>query len=153
MFKKILVPLDGSGLGECALQELKNVAGEGSVVILLRAMEMVSSLALESELDSESANNRLVDVERKNEKNARRKLDNVAANLKKKGLEAVIHIAWGHPADIIVDFASKKKVDLIVISTHGRGGISRWAFGSVTDKVLRSATVPVLVVTPKGCHL
>ncbi|MEW6142799.1 MAG: universal stress protein [Chloroflexota bacterium] len=153
MYKKVLVPLDGSDLAQCAVNEVRNVVGEGSQVILLRVMEVISSLVLQAGLEAESPNTDLAKMERKNADSARRNLERIAAKLKKKDIEAKTAIVWGRPADMINDYASKNKVDLIVISTHGRSGISRWAFGSVADRVLRSATVPVLVVTPKGCHL
>ncbi|MDD5081866.1 MAG: universal stress protein [Dehalococcoidales bacterium] len=54
-------------------------------------------------------------------------------------------------ADIISEFATKQEADLIIIATHGRGGVSRWAYGSVADRVLRSACVPVLMVRPPAC--
>ena len=53
----------------------------------------------------------------------------------------------------ILEYAQNNNIDLIIISTHGRSGISRWAFGSVADKVVRTSTVPVLTVTPTGCRI
>jgi len=153
MYKRILVPLDGSELAQCAVNEIKNVVGEGSQVILLRVMEVVSSLVLEAGIQAEAPNSGIVEVERRNAETARRYLERIAARLKKNGIEAKTAVVWGRSADMIIDYTSKNNVDLIVISTHGRSGISRWAFGSVADRVLRSATVPVLIVTPKGCHL
>jgi nucleotide-binding universal stress UspA family protein len=55
-------------------------------------------------------------------------------------------VAEGMPADVIVDVAAHREVDLIVMATHGRSGISRWALGSVADKVLHSTTVPLVLV-------
>jgi len=153
MYKKVLVPLDGSELAQCAVNEVKSVVDEGGQVILLGVMEVVSTLVLEAGIQAEAPNSNLSEIERKNADTTRRHLERVAAKLKKNGIEAKPAIVWGRPADMIIDYAAKNKVDLIVISTHGRSGISRWAFGSVADRVLRSATVPVLVVTPKGCHL
>ena len=55
-------------------------------------------------------------------------------------------VQFGDPASVIVDTAGQLHVDAIVMSTHGRSGISRWIFGSVTNKVLGMAECPVLVV-------
>jgi nucleotide-binding universal stress UspA family protein len=57
----------------------------------------------------------------------------------------------GKPAEEIVNYATKNKVDLIIMASHGRAGVSRWAYGSVPDKVLRSSCVPVLLVKVPGC--
>ena len=59
----------------------------------------------------------------------------------------------GKPAEAIVDYAEKNGIDLIVMSTHGRSGPSRWALGSVADKVIRSSTVAVLICVPEGCRI
>ncbi len=56
-------------------------------------------------------------------------------------------------ADIIVEFAKNSATDLIIMSTHGRSGISRWAMGSVADRVIRGSTVPVLIAVPHGCRI
>jgi nucleotide-binding universal stress UspA family protein len=52
---------------------------------------------------------------------------------------------------MIADYASKNDVDLIIIATHGRSGVSRWVWGSVADHILRSACVPVLMIRAPGC--
>jgi nucleotide-binding universal stress UspA family protein len=57
----------------------------------------------------------------------------------------------GKVAESIADYATKNGVDLIIIATHGRSGVSRWVWGSVADRVLRSACVPVLMVRAPGC--
>ncbi|MFO7996764.1 MAG: universal stress protein [Dehalococcoidia bacterium] len=52
-------------------------------------------------------------------------------------------------ADAITEFVERNEVDLITIATHGRSGITRWAFGSVADKLMRLSSVPVLVIRPE----
>ena len=60
-------------------------------------------------------------------------------------------VVVGSAADEIIKASEELNVDLIAMSTHGRSGISRWAFGSVTDRVLRGGSKPVLMVrAPKG---
>jgi nucleotide-binding universal stress UspA family protein len=54
-------------------------------------------------------------------------------------------VASGNPADVILDYAASNAVDIITMSTHGLSGIKRWVFGSVTDKVLHSGDMPILV--------
>ena len=61
-------------------------------------------------------------------------------------------VVTGRAADNLADFAAKNEVDLIIIATHGRSGISRWIWGSVADRILHSSSVPVLIVRPPGCE-
>jgi len=76
-------------------------------------------------------------------------LDKVAATLKEQGITAETVAIAGSPAESILDYAQQNNVDIIVMSSHGRTGIARWAFGSVTEKVLKESPIPVLVVTHK----
>jgi nucleotide-binding universal stress UspA family protein len=83
---------------------------------------------------------------------AKNYLAKASGSLKKAGIAAETAIVHGIPADEILDYATKNGVDLIIMSTHGRSGVSRWAFGSVADRVLRHSTAPVLIVPPRGCR-
>lgn len=60
-------------------------------------------------------------------------------------------VLMGKAAETVAEYAEKNGVDLIVISTHGRSGVSRWVWGSTADKILRSACVPMLMVRAPGC--
>ena len=59
----------------------------------------------------------------------------------------------GTPADSLADYARKNKIDLIIIATHGRSGVSRWVLGSVADRILRSSSAPALMVRAPGCQV
>ncbi len=76
-------------------------------------------------------------------------LDGVGKSLKEKGLSVSSAAVVGSPAEQIIDYAKGNSVDLIAMSTHGRSGIGRWVFGSVTDKVLHAGDTPVLVIRPE----
>jgi nucleotide-binding universal stress UspA family protein len=80
---------------------------------------------------------------------AREYLHKVGDSLKGSGLEVALRVTTGHPADCIVASADELNADAIVMSTHGRSGISRWVYGSVTQKVLSVAHLPVMVIPPK----
>ncbi len=82
---------------------------------------------------------------------ADRYLDRVQRSLIKKGLDVETAVLLGNPAEAIVAYATKNEVDLIIMASHGRSGISRWASGSTTDRVFRSSCVPVLMVRAPGC--
>lgn len=62
-------------------------------------------------------------------------------------------IERGKPTEAILDYAKANNVDLIVMSTHGRSGVSKFMLGSVADRVVRHAVQPVLLVTPPGCRI
>jgi nucleotide-binding universal stress UspA family protein len=83
-------------------------------------------------------------------KEAEKYLARIQAKLSKEGLNAETKVLTGRPAETITDFTRREKVDLIALATHGRSGINRWVFGSVADKLVRSSSVPVLLIRPKG---
>jgi nucleotide-binding universal stress UspA family protein len=73
-------------------------------------------------------------------------LEKVSARLRKKKIKAHAVVAYGRDAVQICEYARKNKLHLIAMATHGRSGFSRWALGSVADKVLNCSQVPVLLV-------
>ncbi len=149
MYKKILVPLDGSELSECVLDHVTAIATGCRIpeVILLTVIEPVSQQVY-AELGEQLAR----DIQNKAPVDVNNYLLKVADSLKKDGLVVQTAVISGKATEKILDYANKNQVDLIVMSTHGRSGISRWAFGSVADRVLRHSRVPVLTVSPAGCR-
>jgi nucleotide-binding universal stress UspA family protein len=152
MYNKILAPLDGSELGECGLAHVKAIAtgcNAKEVIILgvVEALPYAGVLAAELGEDwNKSAAKNAEDF-------TREYLTEAANRLKEDNIPAKTAILHGKAADEILEYVKKNQVDLIVISTHGSSGIARWAFGSVADKVVRHATVPVLLVTPTSCRI
>jgi nucleotide-binding universal stress UspA family protein len=143
---KILVPLDGSKLAESSLVRLRTIVGPSTVseIVLLRVVEQVYSY----EIDALSqARHHVDDVEQRGKADAEVYLSSIAKNLGKEGISVKTAVVFGKAAESILDYAEQNNVDLIVISTHGRSGISRWAFGSVADKVAHYSKIPVLLVT------
>ena len=92
-------------------------------------------------------------IEKRNQVEVEGYLSQLADKLKKEGIAVQTVVAHGVPADEILNYTQNNQVDLIIMSTHGRSGVSRWAFGSVTDKVLRHSTVAVLTTSPAGCRI
>jgi len=175
MFERLLVPLDGSQFSECSLDKVKAVALGCKVgdVILLSVVEPLTasdsatlaqargSWGVRGEHTKE-VEGTLINhadyadhsLEHMGEKRSMSEayLAEIARRLAKEGIAARGEVVVGKAAETILDYADKHKVDLIVMSTHGRSGISRWAFGSVADKVARLAAVPLLLVPPAGCR-
>jgi nucleotide-binding universal stress UspA family protein len=151
MYTKILVPLDGSELSVCSLEHVKKVAAADGVseVILLRVVEPISpgDAAAWSQ-----AGYTITDVLNKNKAAAKDYLSQAANILINQGISVQTEVIEGRAAESILDYAEKNEVELIIISTHGRSGISRWTFGSVADRVVRHSTIPVLTITPSGCR-
>jgi nucleotide-binding universal stress UspA family protein len=149
MYQKILVPLDGSELAECVLPHVESIAkgcGAGGVVFLRVLDTYVSSTVrayLAEELMRQAGERARVIAEEY--------LDQVASRVQLDGVEVQKQLITGGVAESIAEYATKHGADLIIIATHGRSGVSRWVWGSVADRLLRSACVPVLMVRAPGC--
>ena len=153
MYQKVVVPLDGSQLSECSLGHLEAIAMGCNIpeVVLLRVVEPFTDYELGPLVDvgGEAVIKR--ENERKDE--AAGYISKLVEKLNKKGVSAKGEVILGRADEAILDYGKKNKVDLIIMSTHGRSGISRFAYGSVADRVARHSVVPVLLVTPAGCRI
>ena len=151
MYQKILAPLDGSDFSECSLDHVKAIATGCQVpeVVLLRVVEPIHSSDVAAYVEAGIDTTLLIkDVQQ----SAETYIARVAESLSKAGLPAKGVVVTGWAADSIMKYAEENGVDLIIMSTHGRSGISRWVMGSITDKVVRSSRIPVLSVSPPGCR-
>jgi nucleotide-binding universal stress UspA family protein len=148
MYKKILVPLDGSELAECVLPHVGFIAKSCSAgnIVLVRAFEPYVPSAAQVYLTEEQRK----EADEKAKQVAREYLDQVASRVKINGVKVQTQLITGRAAESIAEYATENDVDLIIIATHGRSGISRWVWGSVADRILRSASVPVLMVRAPG---
>lgn len=140
MFTKILVPLDGSELAESILPQVETLARDfGAEIVLLRAHTVQSGTFLGSNPYV------LADITRYECEAGHAYLDQMAAQLRAKGLSVKTILNDGRAANVILDTAEAVKADLIAITTHGRSGVGRWLMGSVADAVIHAAKVPVLL--------
>jgi len=156
VYKKILVPLDGSELAECVLPHVESIANGCVVqeVVFLRVVEPLHWVVgptydVEDSISFSKKDVRLIDSESK--VNAEKYLNQLVAQTQYKGVTIQSEVVMGRVAESITEYATKNGVDLIIIATHGRSGVSRWIWGSVTDRVLRSACVPILMIRAPGC--
>jgi len=140
MFERILVPLDGSELAEVALPYAEELAVRlGSRITLLYV----------SEPPDDQYHMHFFYMQRMAQsvgKGAETRTRQIA----KKEIKANWEILMGYPAEQIVKYADAEKISLIVISTHGRTGIGRWAIGGVAYKVVKAASQPVLLIRATG---
>lgn len=149
--RHVLVPLDGSPVAEAALPlGLAIARATGATLGLVRVAE-VYSMAPFARLGGSIApvdDELLEELIEHVRDEARAYLDAVVEEHRAPDIHIVWEVRVGRPAEEIIRAAQTTGADLIVMSTHGRGGLQRWAFGSVTDEVLRSRAAPVLVVPP-----
>jgi nucleotide-binding universal stress UspA family protein len=145
ILRKILVPLDGSNLSEAALPFAISLAKEtGAEIVLFQVIESV---------DFSGYSGITTEVVEKYKAGSH----STARDYLEKTKQSIVNV---HPsvstatgekpaAEKIIDYSEANNCDLIIMSTNGRSGISRWVFGSVTDKVLHTGDKPVLVIRPR----
>jgi len=153
MYKKILVPLDGSKLAECALPYAEALAKgcDTEKVILVSVTERFQGYRVFEDPSQPLGQQLVPEAVGKKEKQAQRYLDRIAKAMEAKGIKVGTEVLLGDPAEEIIIYAKHPGCDLIVISSHGRSGVSRWTHGSVADRVFRGSPVPVLMVKAPGC--
>lgn len=141
-YKHVMVPLDGSLVAERAIRDAFAVAeSAGAELTLLYVVQPISELLptdghplyVDEQLEGRMAA-------------AREYLDRTRHRIAGRDVKVHVAVENGPPADKILDFAHAASVDLIVMATHGRSGVRRWLLGSVANKVVHRAEVPVLLV-------
>lgn len=138
--KTILVPLDGSELADQALPLASALASEVHAALVLAGAVSPPDRWIDSETSKH--------WEAEERSAAEAYLDSRAEDLRGRGLEVRTRAESGQPQVVISAVADEEGADLIVMTTHGRSGVSRWTLGSVADKVLRTTSTPLLLVHP-----
>lgn len=157
MYPKIIVPLDGSKLAECVFPHLESIAkGCGTAEISFIRVVETSRLPMGVEEGGSAMVEETMEKIRKRFEDAAKKeanayLDRIIRERRLPNVSLHKEVLVGYPADTIAGYGEKMGADLIVIATHGLSGLSRWTMGSVADRVLRAACVPVLMVRVPGC--
>lgn len=144
MYKRILVPLDGSEMAEQSLPHAIFIAEcIDAELILLRVIEPFPSAGMVPLSSIKSVTSQAYTW-------AQEYFDEITPKVREKGLPVKTEILEGRPGVTITQYAAKNQIDLIVICSRGRTGLTRWLMGSVADRVLRGTTVPVLMVPAVG---
>ena len=154
MFNDILVPLDGSELSERALPMAQDLAKSfGATVHLIQMVSREHELVAGRGTDSsvQAAELELDIARRLTESQLNRGkiyLERIGSQLKGAGVkvETEFTVKAGDPSENIIDHVKAHSINLVVMSTHGHGGLRRLLMGSVTDRVVHSCQAPVLVV-------
>lgn len=140
MYRNILVPLDGSPMAERALPHAVALTEQcGAELTLLRVLVPVPRPVGPAERVTRKA-------EELTGQMAGDYLETVAATIREQGVHVEAIAVEGIPHLEIIRIAEESQVDLIVLTARGQSGISRWLMGSVADRVVRGADVPVLLV-------
>ncbi len=159
MYKKILVPLDGSGLAECVFEHVVEVAKgcEAAEVDLLYVVGPFNSPYTEwtqfADMSAYPAGDvRSFGAERY-EKWGKEYLEGVARSFAKNSIPTRTVVLRGVPDQTILNYVRDNGVDLVIMATHGRSGPAKWTLGSVADRVLRNSIAPVMIVRPQECQV
>lgn len=142
--RTVLVTLDGSSFAERVLPWVQRVSETTGAQVLLLVVPEVPDPALYGAMADT-----VDELRAQAEVNARRYLDRIAAQLRAAGMPVQALVEGSRPATTILDVAEREQVDLIMLATHGRGGMDRLMLGSVADRVVHHSTAPVLLV-PAG---
>ena len=159
MYKKVIVPLDGSKLAECVLPHVESITAgcnTEDVVLVTVTERIVGASTVKYPTAPQASLPAAVPVIRvplavgKKQRQGERYLKRIARRLKKGKINVSTEVLLGDPADEITTFANNNEADLILMASHGRSGISRWTHGSVADRVFRASKVPILMVRAPG---
>ena len=141
MYKRAVVPLDGSAVAETILPFVLAIAGPLDLeVVLLRVVQPLPPVVIEGSrhVVADAMETRSVDAEEY--------LAALAVELRHKGVRVERLVRSGAPTDEILAGARETGADLIAMTTHGRSGLGRLLFGSVAEDVLRQSDIPVLLM-------
>jgi nucleotide-binding universal stress UspA family protein len=143
MYKKILVPLDGSSLAEEVLPHAEALAkSEGAEIVLLRvAVTPARYLFAHNPAEGNNIINMI-------EKEAGDYMKAEVAKLQDEGIKVTGVTRDGAAPDTILEVAEETNADVIAMSTHGRSGVQRWLMGSVAEKVVHHSHIPVMLIHP-----
>lgn len=142
MFKRILVPLDGSERSRQALPIAARIARDaGSSLLLFSALQMPVNMSWQMEAALLQVENRIAERQVREAELVR-----LASSEELAGLDVTTEVVEDLPAQAILERARSFSADLIVLCSHGRTGVMRWALGSVAQKIARHSPVPVLIL-------
>ena len=154
MFKRILVPLDGSRFSIRALPFASDVAKRfGAQIVLIQVIKEILPIAMDAPgRGGPYIQEMFIEEARQQDKEilarSRRYLSRKVRELAGQGIKGSYCIMIGETTSSIEKCCQKEEIDLLIITTHGRGGFKRAILGSIADEVIRNSTIPVLVIRP-----
>jgi nucleotide-binding universal stress UspA family protein len=143
--ERILIPLDRSATSESALDMATTLAKKFESQLVLLYVVDLPALALPA-INLPDPPSWAVEVREHIDREAQEYLQAQKEKLEQQGYRIETLLKEMSPAERIVEVAETESIDLIVMTTHGQGGLTRWALGSVADRVARHASCPVLLI-------
>jgi nucleotide-binding universal stress UspA family protein len=158
MYKHIMVPLDGSELAECVFSHIETITKSCQPAPKITLIRVVTPLKLYGGFDFGGvpeyiSPEQIQRLEDDSKKSAQDYLAKQVSRLKAMGIQAEAVVTFGMASQSLTQYAEKNGIDLIIIATHGRSGITEWFWGSVAERVLKTSKIPILMVRPNGCGL
>ncbi|MGB9937663.1 MAG: universal stress protein [Methanobacterium sp.] len=145
MYKKILLPTDGSEIAESAAEHAFLLGSKsGAQILVLNVIETPRFSGIRS-ADKNELMNRFKDEGQKSFDRIKKKLNSCGEKCE-KDIKVEFRFVEGSPADQILKTIGEENIDLVVMGTSGKRGLNRFLLGSVTENTMRSAHCPVLVV-------
>lgn len=141
--KKLMVPLDGSKLGEAALPVVSALAAKTKAEVILLEVISPTPSVMAAESYYATYSNEIISAQHTEAENY---LKGLAAKISAEGTKVSYRVEVGIPSERILETIEKEGINLVGMSTHGRTGIRRWVYGSIAGRILSSSPVPVLLV-------
>ena len=144
--KKLLWPTDFSSNAEKALGYVTSLTEKYQTEV--HVLYVIEDMAHHQSWYGEFGHTHMDKIQEWEEKEAKKRLDQICDKYLKGARLFTKHIAIGDPAKKILHFIEKEKMDMVIMATHGRGGY--FPFGSVTEKVVKNSSVPVVTIPIRG---
>jgi len=158
MYNKIIVPLDGSKLAESVFPHVENIVrgcahSHVYFVSVVRATQVTTIDEPTRIAPEDSIERARIIAETDSTDFMNKYLNEVISRLKLPHCHVLAKVLTGKVPDTLVEFAANNNIDLIIMSSHGRSGISRLFWGNAADSILRSSCVPVMLIRAPGCGM
>jgi nucleotide-binding universal stress UspA family protein len=144
MYNIIAVPLDGSPLAECVIPHIEALAKSSNCEVQL--ITVVEPVEIPTRGKIALSDDDLKQIHKEMEKDAHTYLDQIMNRLKRSGIKSRPVILAGKQAESLIEYVHNNNIDLLVMATHGRSGLTKLFWGSIAEKVIRAVNVPVLLV-------
>jgi nucleotide-binding universal stress UspA family protein len=152
MYKKVLVPLDGSKLAECVLPHVEALA-QGCLVGAVKFVQVYAPLQIPPAIEPIPLKQADInEISAQGRRLAEDYVRGVAEGFEAGPAKAEGIVLSGSVSEALTDYIAKNEIDLVIMATHGSSGVSRWVWGSVADRLLRASCAPVLMVRAPGCY-
>lgn len=149
MYQHVMAPLDGSELAECVLPHVEAIA-TGCNISRVTLILIVTPLKLYGGIETHISPEDRKQLETDSMKVASEYLEEQAQKLREKGAFVETKVLFGNITEELIEYVSENEVDLVIIATHGRSGVSKLFLGSTAERILRASPVPVLMVHAPG---